>query len=217
MLEVRTFTETDRAELRELFARVGEGSPTESLWGHVESEAAIYLDPYMDLEPESLFLAVSDGALVGYLTGCTDSAHLPSESKRMEKAIREHRLMFRRKPVAFFARSLADVAVAAIRREPTAGDFDDPRWPAHLHINVESRARGTGAADALMNSWLARLRETGSPGCHLQTLRENTRAVRFFARMGFAEFGPTPLVPGLRYQGKRLHQRTMVWNPDPTA
>ena len=45
MAEIRTFAEDDRAELRELFTRAGEGAPTASLWGHEESEAAIYLDP----------------------------------------------------------------------------------------------------------------------------------------------------------------------------
>jgi GNAT superfamily N-acetyltransferase len=108
---------------------------------------------------------------------------------------------------------MLDVAWAALRREPTAGDFDDARWPAHLHINVAPLARGTGIADGLMNRWFDRLRETGSPGCHLQTLAENTRAVRFFERMGFAKHGPTALVPGLRYGGNRLHQQTMVWRP----
>ncbi|MDA8369740.1 MAG: GNAT family N-acetyltransferase [Nocardiopsaceae bacterium] len=213
MAEIRTFAEDDRAELRELFTRAGEGAPTASLWGHEESEAAIYLDPYMESAPDSLFLAVVDGALVGYLTGCLDGSVLPSESERMETAIRRYRLILRPGPAAFFARSMVDTARAAILREPTAGEFEDARWPAHLHINVAPSARGTGAADALMDRWFDRIRETGSPGCHLQTLVENTRAVRFFERMGFAKHGPTPLVPGLRYGGRRLHQQTMVWSP----
>jgi ribosomal protein S18 acetylase RimI-like enzyme len=212
-MEIRTFAEADRAELRELFSRAGEGAPTASLWGHEESEAAIYLDAYMDLAPDSLFIAVVDGALVGYLTGCPDSSKFPGESERIEKAIRKYRLVFRPKTAAFFARSMVDMAWAAVRREPTAGDFDDARWPAHLHINVAHLARGTGAADGLMNRWFSRLRETGSPGCHLQTLCENTRAVRFFERMGFVKHGPTPLVPGLRHGGKRVHQQTMIWSP----
>lgn len=212
-MEIRAFTEADRAELRALFGRAGEGAPTESLWGHEESEAAVYLDPYLDLEPGSLFVAVIDGSLAGYLTGCLDSSKFPSESKRMDDAIRKHRLMFRPRPAAFFARSLADLAQAKLRREPTAADFDDPRWPAHLHINVEPRGRGTGVASELMTQWLERLRAAGSPGCHLQTLCENTRAVRFFERMGFSPYGPTPLVPGIRHGGKRLRQQTMVWSP----
>ncbi len=39
--EIRTFVPEDRDALRDLFGRVGEGSPTSSLWGHVPSEAAI--------------------------------------------------------------------------------------------------------------------------------------------------------------------------------
>jgi GNAT superfamily N-acetyltransferase len=209
-VEVRGFSEADRAQLLALSGRVGEDVPTASLWGHEESEAAVYLDPYMDLEPESLFVAVADGSLVGYLAGCLDSSAFPTESERVEEAVRKHRLIFRPRAAAFFARALADVAWAALRREPTAGDFDDPRWPAHLHINVVPAVRGTGVADGLMERWLDRLREAGSPGCHLQTLAENHRAVRFFERVGFVKHGPALPVPGLRYGGRRLHQQTMV-------
>ena len=77
MTEIRTFAESDCTELRELFGRAGEDAPP--LWGDEESEAAIYLNPYMDLEPDSLFVAVADGALVGYLTGCLDSFKFPGE------------------------------------------------------------------------------------------------------------------------------------------
>lgn len=213
VVEIRTFTESDRAELRELFGRAGEGSPTASLWGHLESEAAVYLDPYIELAPDSLFIAVLDGVLVGYLTGCLDSSAFPSESERMDKAIRRHRLILRAKPAAFFARSLADLARSALRREGSAGELVDARWPAHLHMNVLPVARGTGVAESLMIRWLERVAATGTAGCHLQTLCENVRAVRFFERMGFTRYGPTPLVPGIRQHGKRLHQQTMVWAP----
>lgn len=213
MTEVRTFTESDRAQLRAFFRHAGEGSPSASMWGHEESEAAIYLTPYMDLEPDSLFLAFSEGRLVGYLTGCLNSSRLPSEEARMRRAIKRYRLMFRPRLAGFFARSTADLMWATARRLPTAKSLEDARWPAHLHINVAPEARGTGAAQYLMDAWLDRLRSAGSPGCHLQTLRENTRAVSFFRRMGFTEHGPAPLVPGIRHAGHRLHQQTMIWAP----
>lgn len=214
MMEIRTFAELDgqhSAELRDLFGRAGEGSPSASLWGHDESESAIYLTPYMELEPESLFVAIVDGEMVGYLAGCLDSAGFPTESERMSRAIRDHRLFLRPGSMAFFLHAAVDVVIARARGQQVAGDFDDPRWPAHLHIDVVPRVRGTGVAPALMSRWLGRLTAVGSAGCHLQTLVENTRAVRFFERMGFARYGPTPLVPGLRHHGQRLHQQTMVW------
>lgn len=209
-LEVRPFHPADRAPLSELFRYAGEGSPTGSLWGHPASEAQIYLDPYVELEPESLFVAQVDGALVGYLTGCLDTESFPGEGTRMQAAIREHRLVLKRGPRSFFLRAGLDSIRLLLRRQPTAGEFTDPRWPAHLHINVAPAARGTGAAQGLMQSWLGRVEEAGVPGCHLQTLVENTRAVRFFERAGFVPFGPRPQVPGIRHEGAVLHQLTMV-------
>jgi GNAT superfamily N-acetyltransferase len=212
-VEVRTFTETDRATLRGLFGRAGAGSPSASLWDHEESEASIYLKPYMDLEPESLFVAFVDGDMVGYLAGCLDSSRFPTESERIDRAIKEYRLLRRPKAMLFFGRALVDTAMAKARRRRLAGDLEDSRWPAHLHMNVVSEARGTGVAQALMVGWFDRLSEAGSPGCYLQTLVENTRAVRFFERMGFTTHGPVPLVPGIRHNGARLHQQTMVRPP----
>ena len=75
---------------------------------------------------------------------------------------------------------------------------------------------GTGVAADLMERWLDRLLQVGASGCYLQTLVENARAVRFFERMGFERHGPTPIVPGIRDAGRRLHQQTMVWSAAPS-
>lgn len=203
--------ESDRPGLRELFPRAGAGSPTGDLWGDLESEAAVYLYPYLEHEPESLFVAVSDdGTLVGYLTGCVDSTAFPGEEQRVDRAIRQHGLLRRRTALAFFARAVADVASAKLRGQPTVAEFTDPRWPSHLHINVAQEARGTGAAATLMERFLTHAKAAGSPGCYLQTVVENPRAVRFFEKAGFTAQGETPVVPGPRFGGKKLHQLTMV-------
>lgn len=217
MIRVRSFTETDRPMLRAIFREAGEGAPSASLWGHEASEAAIYLDPYMDHAPASLFLAFSDDELVGYLTGSLDTASFPSESDRIDRAIADHRLLTKLGPIRFFLRAARDTLIAKVRRQPTAGDFEDRRWPAHLHINVVPAARGTGAARALMTAWDAYLASNGSRGCHLQTIAENTRAIRFFEKCGFVAHGPALLVPGIRERGGRLHQRTMVRPADSSA
>ena len=167
-----------------------EGAPSSSIWGHQASEAAVYLLPYVDLEPDSLFVAAADGQLVGYLTGCINSSTFPTEAKRISQAIRQHRLVLKPGPLRFLARAGLDTIGATIRREPTAAELEDGRWPAHLHINVVREVRGTGVAAGLMERWLDRLHQVGAPGCYLQTLVENPRAVRFFERMGFERTDP---------------------------
>lgn len=138
----------------------------------------------------------SGGRPIGYLAGCLDPNTFPTEEERFEVAVRQHRLLIRLRPLAFFVRAGYDVLGARLRRSPPIQELKDERWPSHLHINVEREARGTGAADALMVRWLAEMAAAGSPGCYLQTLRENPRAIGFFARHGFAEHGPAPLCPG---------------------
>jgi ribosomal protein S18 acetylase RimI-like enzyme len=214
---VRRYYSRDRDELLALAAYAADGSPTESLWGDPVSEAAVYLMPYLDQEPESTFVAELDGALVGYIVGslgrgAVGQGAVASEDDRLIRAITEHRVYLRPRALPFFARSARDGLVTALRREPRAGEIDDARWPAHLHINVAAPARGTGLADGLMAAFQTHVRDVGVAGAYLQTLVENERAVRFFGRMGFRAYGETPRVPGLRYRGARVRQQTMVWS-----
>lgn len=64
-----------------------------------------------------------------------------------------------------------------------------------------------------MAAWQDWLTDAGSPGCHLQTLVENTRATGFFEKCGFVAHGRTPIVPGVRYMNQRVRQQTIVWAP----
>ncbi len=59
-------------------------------------------------------------------------------------------------------------------------------YPAHLHINLLPKARGTGTGGALMTQLFSLLDKSGCPGLHLLTGRQNTRAAGFYRRMGFS-------------------------------
>jgi GNAT superfamily N-acetyltransferase len=211
-VQVRPYDASDRAALVALFGAAGEGAPSSEVWGHERSLAEVYLTPYLDLEPESVFVAVVDGRPAGYLAGCVDETVFPGEDERTRAVIEKYRLHRMRGPRRFFARAAVDTLLLKLRRRPVAGELADPRWPAHLHIDLLPLARGTGAAEQLMQAWFDRLLAAGSPGCYLQTSAENERAIRFFERMGFVRHGANPVVPGLRHDGRRMHQQTMVWS-----
>ena len=210
-VEVRPYDPADRDGLVALFDAAGAGAPGAEVWGHSRSLGEVYLTPYLDLEPESAFVAVVDGQLAGYLVGCVDDAAFPGEEERTRAVIRKYGLYRRRESRRFFVRAAWDGLLLKARRVPTATELSDLRWPSHLHIDLLPVARGTGAADGVMNLWFDRLRAVGSPGCYLGTTAENTRAVAFFERMGFERHGDNAVIPGSRYDGRRLHQQTMVW------
>ncbi|MFT3901337.1 MAG: GNAT family N-acetyltransferase [Gordonia sp. (in: high G+C Gram-positive bacteria)] len=205
---IRPYAATDRAELLTLAERAGEGAPTESLWGHSASELDIYLTPYLDEEPESVFVAEVDGKLVGYLVGSLGDGKVDSEDDRMSAVIQQHRLFLIPSVIRFFARAAWDTF--RNRGRESAGEFHDPAFPAHLHINVAPEARGTGLAGKLVDAFVAHARKAKCPGIYLQTLVENERATKFFTKEGFEPRGAAPRVPGMRYRGKPVHQLTMV-------
>jgi ribosomal protein S18 acetylase RimI-like enzyme len=135
----------------------------------------------------------------------------PSSDDLMQAVVRKHWLLFRPDTAGFLYRSMLN---SFRDRQRASGDFIDPRWPAHLHVNLLPAARGSGLGAALMERWLTHLVEADSPRCHLGTLVENTRALSFFEKMGFRKREDPTRVPGMRgKRGERLHQQIMVWNP----
>jgi ribosomal protein S18 acetylase RimI-like enzyme len=209
-VDIRPYRSADRDAVRDISFRTGfMGQSAAHVWRHTESWADVWTSYYTDCEPESLSVATIDGTVVGYLAGCLDTAAMrPTSDELLTTAIRKHRLLFRRGTAGFLVRAIVD----GLRdRESARGDFIDPRWPAHLHIDLLPEARGIGLGAALMVRWLGQLREAGSPGCHLATLGENGRAVSFFERSGFRRHGQLTPVPGMRdLNGGRLHQLIMV-------
>jgi ribosomal protein S18 acetylase RimI-like enzyme len=215
MVRVRKFDAADRAAIEDICYLTGYmGESAERFWRHKRSFVAAWTSYYIKHEPESIYVATKDDTVVGYLTGCVDTSFAAKSKPGITTQIMKHGLLFRPGTARFFWRAMLD----SMRDKTSATDeFIDERWPSHLHINLLPVARGSGLGRALMERWFEQLRQVGSPGCHLGTLVENTRAVSFFERMGFKRYGEPSLVPGMRgLSGERLHQQVMVWSADPT-
>ncbi len=188
------------------------GDPVEWMWRDRESFADLFSGYYTDAEPESALVAQIDGEVMGYLLGCVDTSGVWNPAGVVVRHALGRLLLVRPGTAGVLWRSFGDTLLDAVRGHGViSSPFLDARWPAHLHIDLlpDARARGLGAA--LVRRWLERLAEAGSPGCHLETLAENTSAVRFFESMGFTPLGSPSLVPGLRARdGSRLHLLRMV-------
>ena len=207
---IRPYEARDRGTVRRICFATGYMGDPEWQWRDPESYADLFTSYYTDAEPESALVVEHGGVVEGYLLGCTDSRRAWSEASVFLGLLRRQRIAFRRDTAGFVWRSFADVALDGLRRRPRPSSADG-RWPAHLHIDLLASVRGRGVGAALMRAWLGRLDDLGVPGCHVQTLAENTRAVAAFRSVGFEALGAPALVPGRRSpSGARHHVQLLV-------
>jgi ribosomal protein S18 acetylase RimI-like enzyme len=144
-----------------------------------------YAAPYATHEPDLTFVLEDGGGVCGYILGTLETEtfdrwleaewfpplreRYPQPTGDREAWTRDERIIQQ----FYEARSFN----AALLGE----------YPSHLHIDLLSRAQGNGNGRALMETFLAALREKGSPGVHLGTSPQNVRAERFYLKMGFKE------------------------------
>ena len=206
---IRPYRPADRDAVRRIAHQTGfMGEPADWYWRDFPSFANIWTSYYTDHEPDSAFVAESDGRVVGYLLGCVDSARATTPLAALTREATRRLLFLRPGTARFLWRSVWD----SVRDSGVPqGELSDPRWPSHLHTNLTSAARGRGVGTRLMQAWFDRLRAVGSPGCHLGTMGENRNAIAFFERVGFSRHGAPVIVPGMRLRsGERMHVQWMV-------
>ncbi len=212
VVRVRPYESADRARVRHICFVTGfMGEPVDWLWRDEESFADLFSGWWTDHEPGSASVAEIDGEVAGYLLGCADSRWVANPVRLMGRHMFGRRLLVRPGTAGVLWRMMGDAVVDGVRRRLPAATVYDPRWPAHLHIDLLPRCRGRGVGRALVRGWLERLAADGVAGCHLETMAENTGAVAFFESMGFERHGDPHPVPGFRTPaGGRLHVQLMV-------
>ena len=196
------------------------GEPIDWQWRDRASFADMFTGYYTDREPESAFVVEVRGEVAGYLLGCVDSHTAWNPGAVAGRHIARRAIAFRPGTAAVVWRTVGDAAFDIVRGRIKMRDleFDDARWPAHLHIDLLPVARGVGAGRRLIQVYFELLRGRGITGCHLQTMAENTGAIAFFAAVGFRSHGEPTVIPGLRTRaGTRMHSQTMVIELEPTG
>ena len=215
---IRPYRADDRAAVRAVCYRTGYlGRPIDWQWFDAESFADMFSGYYTDREPGSALVVEIDGIVGGYLLGCVDTERASSAGAVAARHIVRRGIAFRPGTAGVIWRTIGDTLVDVAKRRFDAREleFSDPRWPAHLHIDLLPDARGRGAGRRLVQRWLETLRAQGVAGCHLQTFAENTGALAFFETLGFRRHGTPAIVQGLRSPaGVRLHTQVLVQDLD---
>jgi ribosomal protein S18 acetylase RimI-like enzyme len=212
---IRAYRTGDRQAVRDVCWETAYlGERIDFLYEDRESWADLFTSYYTDEEPESSWVVTaSDGRVVGYLLGCTDTRRAFSE---WQVALRHHltRFLWARPGTAGFWWRVAWDRL--LDSHPAAPRVDLSRHPAHVHIDLLPEARGRGMGPALFDTWHAHLRQLGVRGTHCQVLADNTRIVGLLTRLGYATQGEPFVLPGMRTpSGERAYGRLIVRSLSP--
>lgn len=149
----------------------------------------IWIEPYRVLLPEWSYVALADRRVVGYLTGCPDTAAFTRNyfiRCALPLVLQVVCGRYCGDPYAKrFARQTLRLETSAV------GSFSRPvrrqlprQFPAHLHMNVDIDYRRAGVGRRLVERYIDDLRQRRIPGVHLFC---GAAPVPFYTRMGFGE------------------------------
>lgn len=201
--EIRKFKDTDRDEVRRIAISTASGYPRSDL----QLVADLITDYYVSYEPEHLLVAEAEGGVVGYLSGCFNSARcrwvkgtrvIP---RAIVKALARGEVGWRE--LRYLGSFIYVAAHGGWRSSPPEG------YPAHFHINIAEKWRGEGIGTELAEEFLNTLRNNGIGGVHVRVRRNARRASQFFRSLGFKrENGYPVLVAG---EGEFRTSRSIIY------
>lgn len=183
-LLVRPFVANDASRLRAICHQTVGERPFLPYVDAPFLASAFYLDPYLQLESESCFVAEHEGEIVAYLVGTSDTRRFQFERIRYYRRhlpayLVEHcmAMLGGRNIHPYSHRLLAKIYLGIIR-----GRFQDTsaiervvdleQYPAHCHLQVAPEAREKRAGLALMLKFHEYLKARRVPGQYSSLVEE---------------------------------------------
>jgi GNAT superfamily N-acetyltransferase len=200
-------TVADWQAIRTLCCQTGNGgNPIDSARWPLFGD--LWIGPYERLMPEWTYVAETDGRIVGYLTGCPDTAAFRRARRFRVTLPLLIGIAFGRYGWTSDARRTVRLALrlgrgVESRLAPTLPAGFGHTFPAHLHMNVDAGHRRRGIGAVLIERYARNLGQAGVPGVHLFCGAEPRP---FYARNGFTDVAALELGPGrsVHVMGRRL-------------
>ncbi len=187
----------DWQAVRSLCCRTGNGGDPIDL-ARWPLFAELWVGPYQRLAPEWTYVAETEGRVVGYLTGCPNTAAFRRARRLRVTLPLLVAIACRRFPWNTDARRAVRLALRfdrglESRLAPTQPAGFARTHPAHLHMNVEAEYRRRGIGAVLIERYARDLTAAGVAGIHLLC---GPGPRPFYARNGFADLSAVETSPG---------------------
>jgi len=196
LVNIRKYREKDRQAVRDISVKTSFlGNPIEFFVNDQELIADVLTRYYTDYEPESCFVALSEGKVIGYLTG---SINVKIKDKifryriipALIKRALTSKIFIKRNTLKF----IFFYFISFLKSEFRTPDFSK-EYPATLHVNLDEGCRGMGIGGRLILKYLDYLKELGVRGIHFRTMSK--KAKEFFRKLEF----------NILYEGKVSYMR----------
>ena len=223
-IQVRPYRASDRAGVRHLCCETAVGGgPVEPLFPDRDAYADFFTRYYTDFEPESAFVAVADGRVVGYLLASTRPRRFALLHGLLMASVTAPKVLWRLAAGRYDARGRRFLRWLALRSWR-----ETPRHPpraAHFHFNTLAGHRNTGAALRLWRHFERLLAERGARRVYGQIRTgagEGWRGDHLFARWGFEPFDRRRVtkldgLPGGAARGEELYLTTYMRATEPAT
>ena len=181
---IRSYKSADTSAVYEICLKTGNsGQDATHLFSDPLVLGHIYVGPYMEFEPQSVFILEDDQGPCGYIMGVLDSQtyYQWMHSEWLPKI----RVNYK-KPTGNLDTWDETEKITDLLFHPVSQRLL-PDYPAHLHIDLLSRAQGKGQGKLMMDRFIDYLRYNKIPGLHLDLSSSNNRAFNFYRKYGMEE------------------------------
>ncbi len=181
---IRSYKSADTSAAYEICLKTGNsGQDATHLFSDPLVLGHIYVGPYMEFEPQSVFILEDDQGPCGYIMGVLDSQtyYQWMHSEWLPKIRVDYK-----KPTGDPDTWNETEKITNLLFQPESQRLF-PDFPAHLHIDLLSRAQGKGQGKLMMDRFIDYLRYNKIPGVHLELSSKNDRAFNFYRKYGMQE------------------------------
>jgi len=209
-INIRPYKTEDRGALRTLCCDVADrGGPIENFFPDRDAAADLLTKYYTDYEPQSTFVALSDGRLVGYVNGCMDNRRYglvvfwlltpPLLIKAFKRGI-----FFRPQIQELLKGMLKNWRRAFVWRKSSFHSHQ-----GHLHIGIAADCRGQQVGQNLVRTLVDYAAGSGVGELTASVHDANKAAGIFFEAQGFVVRESYPMV--LVRDGKEEHYHSLLY------
>ena len=181
---IRSYKSADTSAVYEICLKTGNsGQDATHLFSDPLVLGHIYVGPYMEFEPQSVFILEDDQGPCGYIMGVLDSQtyYQWMHSEWLPKIRVDYK-----KPTGNPDTWDETEKITNLLFHPVSQRLL-PAFPSHLHIDLLSRAQGKGQGKLMMDRFIDYLRYNKIPGVHLELSSKNDRAFNFYRKYGMQE------------------------------